>query len=92
MQRILDEEKWETIEVPSKYFTLIENLHNSDPSPESSLVSTKQLTSDEISYWCTKSLLTLFSSICEYIDIISGINEIVFEAFCNLIELIRVLY
>ena len=90
LQESLDEEKWEVVEVPLSYNALIERLHNSDAVIKPSSGFTKQLISDDIPYWATKSLLVLLVSICEYSDMMIQVNEITFNIFCNLIELIKV--
>lgn len=81
LQESLDEEKWEVVEVPLTYNTLIGKLHNPDAVIKTPSGSTKQLISDDIAYWTTESLLMLLSFICEYSDIILRISEISFDAF-----------
>lgn len=91
MQEALDDETWQVVEVPQNYNDLIERLHNPEVSFEVSSGLVKQLVSDDINYWATRSLLVLLSCICKYIDFIEGVKEVAFEAFCSLIELIKVL-
>lgn len=90
LQETLDEETWETVEVPLNCNAVVEELHNPDAVAEVAVGFAKQLVSDDVNYWATKSLLVLTTSICSYTQIMEHIPEAAFDAFCNLIELIKV--
>jgi len=101
MQKILDHEKWQPVNVSTHFLTLLEKIHNPNYSiPSITTTGSKeilepelqQIISDDIPYWCTTSLLFLINSISEFIELLTNIKEISIEACQNLIDLLKVFF
>ena len=95
LQKMLDREKWTSVDVPHYFIVLIEKLHNpgsstefSDPSP---LSESQQLISDEIKYWACESLLLLLHVMYEYVEFITNVRDVAFEGALGLVDLIKVI-